>query len=494
MARIENLLDKLDNPQKKFKSIHVGGTSGKGTTAFYIAQLLCNCKLETRNSKLETNAKFKNLKVQNKKNFSDFGFRISDFPPKIGLHISPHLVDIRERMQIFQCQMSNVKCQMSDKLMPMGRFVELANEVKGAVDDIIANQPEKTPSYFEILVAMSFLYFAQEKVDLAVVEVGLGGRLDATNVLHPQIALITNVGLDHTEILGDTVEEIAQEKAGIIKKVSSSEYQVSSKQKGISVVTGARGRALKVIEKAAKSKKSKLINIYTQSGEINPNIRSYLATKLRFDPFSYGLYSAQLECLLLAILAILELGISVDENAVKDVLERQFPGRFEKISESVILDGAHNPDKILSLIDFVRKFRISNFEFQIHVVVAFKKGKDWKAMLDLLLKNLPIKEIIATEYQAVTDTGKGSAVAVEEIAEYIISNFKCQISNVKCIKNSQGAVVEAIDSSYSSSERSESRSSIKKKFSIKSNNNLVLVTGSLYLVGEARTFWKMPEF
>ncbi len=165
LVRIENLLKKLGNPEKKFKSIHVGGTSGKGSTAFYVLRLL---------------------------EFSGY---------KVGLHISPHLNYIGERMQI------------NGKNISVKRLVSLVNEIKPVVDEIISKQPQITPSYFEILVAISFLYFAKEKVDLAVVEVGLGGRLDATNVLSPEVSVITNIGKDHTEILGDTVEKIAREKA-----------------------------------------------------------------------------------------------------------------------------------------------------------------------------------------------------------------------------------------------------------------------------------------
>src|SRR3989344_7954159 len=204
LERIEYLLKLLGNPEKKFKSIHVGGTSGKGSTCFYIARIL-----------------------QLKKY-------------KIGLHLSPHLVYIGERMQI------------NGKEISVSRLVRLINEIKPLVEQMRASQLGK-PSYFEILVALSFKYFADSKVDFAVVEVGLGGRLDATNVLQPQIALITNVGLDHTEILGNSVEKIAEEKAGIIKN-------------GVPVVTGVlpssgsltSGKALKIIEKVAKAKKSKL--------------------------------------------------------------------------------------------------------------------------------------------------------------------------------------------------------------------------------------------
>src|SRR3989344_6070074 len=136
LARIEELLRRLGNPEKKFKSIHVAGTSGKGSTAFYIARLLGRVK-------------------------EGSGAR----GVKVGLHVSPHLVDIRERMTI------------NGKLIELTKLIELIKLIKPVVEAIAREKPELTPSYFEILVAASFLHFAGEKVDWAVVEVGLGGRL-----------------------------------------------------------------------------------------------------------------------------------------------------------------------------------------------------------------------------------------------------------------------------------------------------------------------------
>jgi len=156
LERISYLLKLLGNPQDKFKSIHIAGTSGKGSTAYYLARLLQSS---------------------------------SQKPIKVGLHISPHLVDIRERMQI------------NGQLIKLTKFTKLIEDIKGPVESM-KNSKVGFPSYFEILVAAAFLYFAQEKVDWAVVEVGLGGRLDATNVLNPALTVITNVGLDHTDILG----------------------------------------------------------------------------------------------------------------------------------------------------------------------------------------------------------------------------------------------------------------------------------------------------
>ena len=437
LARIEHLLKFLGNPEKKFKSIHIAGTSGKGSTAFYTAQLLRNCKLETNSKKL------------NSKDDWNLEFGHWNFRPKVGLHVSPHLIDIRERMQI------------NDQLMSMNRFIRLFNEIAPIVEKIKKGRPELTPSYFEILVAASFKYFADEKVDWAVVEVGLGGRLDATNVLQPLITLITNIGLDHTEILGDTVKKIAFEKAGIIKG-------------GVPVITAANGKALKVIEKVAKENGSGLIKIDTQGVRNGPSGRS----------FSDGV--------ILAISALKALKIPLKKSVIKKVFSETFDGRFEEIEKRVIVDGAHNPDKIRALIRWI-KSKLFDYSLQttakqnstiavdnkqwtvdkIILVLAFKKGKNWKEMVDLLMKNLPIKKVIATQFFSVTDTDKFAAVLAVEIAEYV-SSIKCQVSSIKVVNNSQEAVFSAVQNL--------------------SENDLVLVTGSLYLVGEVRTMWHLPEF
>jgi dihydrofolate synthase/folylpolyglutamate synthase len=346
-------------------------------------------------------------------------------------------------MQIFQSHKSKVKSQNYGSLMPMRRFVRLFNEIAAVVDDIKRNQPQFTPSYFEILVAASFKLFAEEKVDWAVVEVGLGGRLDATNILTPKVSVITNIGLDHTEILGKTIEKIAREKAGIIKQ-------------GIPAVTGASGKAFKVIAVIAHEKQSPLIKINTQ---YVPN-----ALSLCHFPVSG----------LLSLAAVETAGIKLNTDDVFTALETVFPGRLEEFGD-VIIDGAHNPDKIKFLLSYVRSLRTKQ---KVNLVVAFKKGKNWKKMADLLIKNLPIDEIVATKYQAVTDTGAGSAVEPSEIANYVKSRLRQGYGGqarsklkVMSIEDSQGAVFAAIDT-----------------------RNTVIVTGSLYLVGEVRTMWHLPSF
>ncbi len=157
------LCEALGNPQHQFKSIHIAGTNGKGSTSHMLASILQTAGYKT------------------------------------GLYTSPHLVDFRERIKI-----DGIYCSKEF-------VVDFTEKIKPLIEAI-------QPSFFEITVAMAFSYFAEQKVDIAVIEVGLGGRLDSTNIITPEVSVITNIGLDHTQFLGNTIPEIAGEKAGIIKK------------------------------------------------------------------------------------------------------------------------------------------------------------------------------------------------------------------------------------------------------------------------------------
>src|ERR687890_181769 len=157
------LCEAVGNPQKEFKSIHIAGTNGKGSTSHMLAAIMQTAGYKT------------------------------------GLYTSPHLKDFRERIRV------------NGEMIPESNVIDFVSRLKPLIEEI-------EPSFFEINVAMAFEYFEQQQVDIAVIEVGLGGRLDSTNVITPELSVITNIGMDHMNILGDTPELIANEKAGIIKK------------------------------------------------------------------------------------------------------------------------------------------------------------------------------------------------------------------------------------------------------------------------------------
>src|SRR5258705_6874837 len=191
LINIRRLCDFLNHPYKKFKSIHIAGTNGKGSVSHMLSAILQTAGYKT------------------------------------GLYTSPHLKDFRERIKI------------NGEMISQEFVIEFTEKIKPLIEDI-------EPSFFEITVAMAFDYFSREKVDIAIIEVGLGGRLDSTNIITPELSVITNIGWDHMNMLGDSLEKIAFEKAGIIKK-------------SIPVVIGeVLPETLKIFEQAAKEKRSPL--------------------------------------------------------------------------------------------------------------------------------------------------------------------------------------------------------------------------------------------
>src|SRR3989304_2084448 len=198
LDRMVKMLEYVGNPHKSFPSIHITGTKGKGSTAIMMSTILEHTGLTT------------------------------------GLFTSPHLIDLKERIQINRQNISEQE------------FTDNLDDLRPYIQNLRDTEPSASPTFFEILTAVAMLYFKKEHVEMAVLEVGLGGRLDSTNVVMPQVSVITNVGLDHTAILGNTLSSIAYEKAGIIKQ-------------GVPVVSaGEAPEALSVIEKTCKEKDSRL--------------------------------------------------------------------------------------------------------------------------------------------------------------------------------------------------------------------------------------------
>jgi len=417
LERIKLLLKLLGHPERGLRFIHVGGTAGKGSTATIIAQLL-----------------------------SDQGF-------KVGLHISPHLQSITERAQINRKNISEAA------------FTILVKKLRPFVEEIGKGKYGK-PTYFEMLVALAFEHFREERVDFAVVEVGLGGSLDATNVIQPLVSVLTNVGLDHTEILGDTVEKIATDKAGIIKK-------------GIPVITAATQTSVRKIfaDKAASTNSS----LYTLGQDFGCTINNLDLERSDFNFFfkkknltnliipSGARFEVTNTTLALATLFSLEKSSLLKINGAtlrQSLSQLKVPGRFEIVSKKplIILDGAHNPMKMENLISSLDEL-LPNQKFNF--LLAFKRGKNISEMLSILI---PLaKNIILTEFSSPTDTGKNTATSVSEVAILI------QKDNLKkyLTPSANTAFKKASD------------------LSLRSGSPLV-VTGSLYLVGEVRSLL-MPD-
>ena len=322
----------LNKPQTKFKTIHVAGTNGKGSVSHMIASI-----------------------------FQSAGF-------KTGLYTSPHLIDFRERIRI------------NGEMIGKEAVISLTEIITPLIQDI-------EPSFFEVTVGMAFDYFSSENVDIAVIETGLGGRLDSTNVIYPEISIITNIGLDHTHILGNTIEQIAGEKAGIIKH-----------DRPI-VIGKATPTTRKIFSDKASETKSEIYfaeDLYQSEAKfISPEIISVqLTNKFNKDIKNFeadlpGIYQQEnIATVLTAVEILKQGGWNLNEDAIKEGIRftkknTGLLGRWDLISSKplIIADVAHNIDGINKLLD---QIKMSTFE-SLHLILGLSADKD----IDGLLKLLP---------------------------------------------------------------------------------------------------------
>lgn len=313
-AAMQRLDETLNFPHRYFRSIHVGGTNGKGSVALKVARSL-----------------------------QEEGYRV-------GLYTSPHISDFRERICVNGEMISE-----RDAAILLDRLFHLIRE------DL---------SFFDLLTAMAFLYFKKQNVDWAVIEVGLGGRLDATNVISPEIAVITSIGYDHTQILGNSLAEIAREKEAIAKP-------------GIPLIVGPQ--ASPFFPKAMTVKAEKFYDIENQA------IARAVLKKIEISEIS--------------ILA----GLSVRP-----------PCRFE-VRENVILDAAHNPDGFKKLIDALGIYFPKK---KFHFMIAFSHDKDWRGCLDLIRPLANRITAVCKEHEKLVSPELLKFYASEiEIAPLILSNY-----------------------------------------------------------------------
>ena len=303
LKNITELMDSLNNPQDNYKSIHIAGTNGKGSTCAFLSSI---------------------LQAQ--------GY-------KVGVYTSPHLVDFRERIKI------------NNKMISKTEVTKLLTKIKPLIKD---------HTFFEVVTAISFLYFKQKKVDFAIFEVGMGGRLDATNIINPEISVITNISLEHTDHLGSTINKIAFEKAGIIKK-------------NIPLVVSKDCKGLKVIKKIAKKRKSKIYLVKTKK----------IKTSLK------GSFQNKNASIALEVIKILKKKYKIRDKSIKSGLNStKWPGRFEFISKNLIFDCAHNPEGAKILAKELKNYK------NVYIILGIMKDKDIKHIVKALEK--VAKEIIVT--------------------------------------------------------------------------------------------------
>jgi dihydrofolate synthase / folylpolyglutamate synthase len=393
-ANLDNILafcKNLNNPQQEFKSVHVGGTNGKGSTSHMLAAILQTAGYKT------------------------------------GLYTSPHLRDFRERIRI------------NGEMISEEQVVSFVEKNKELIEQI-------EPSFFEATVAMAFDYFARQKIDIAVIEVGLGGRLDSTNIITPLLSVITNIGYDHMAILGDTLELIAYEKAGIIKP--GIPVVIGEKQEEIAEVFSRKAKECGAklvfaseefeIQKATVSKGVLSDKSQKLADESNGNVdntapdllpltvmRSKMANQQIdkstnpqiFKSLNYlldltGLYQVKnLATVLCAVDELRKQGFTITEERVQSALKQVksltgLMGRWQTLSTNplVICDTGHNVDGIREV---VKNIEAIPFE-KLHMVIGMVKDKD----ISSVLKLLPQK---ATYYFCQPDIPR--AKAAEELAK-----------------------------------------------------------------------------
>lgn len=401
LDRMSRLSSLLGDPHKKVRSIHVAGTKGKGSTSSFIHSIL-----------------------------KAAGY-------KAGLYTSPHLVSFCERIRI------------GDKLIGEDGLGVLMDSVKKACDALAGDRP----TFFEACTALAYLHFSREKADIAVYEVGLGGRLDATNIIEPLVSVITPISYEHTALLGDTLGKIALEKAGIIKEDS------------VCVSAPQEPEALAVIEDVCRQRRANLILVGRDIGfsEMEAGdkeeVLSVSGIFNRYDSLRIGLLGYhQVVNAATAVGSIEALrlgGLSIDPDAVRRGLaDTRWPGRMELVKGSprVLLDGAQNGASAKALASSVRRL----FSYRrLVLVLGVSKDKDIKAILKSLV---PIADSIVLTKSRIAER----ACDPEMIRQSITPADK----EVRVTENVADAIKEA---------RSKA-----------APQDLILVTGSLFVVGEAR--------
>jgi dihydrofolate synthase/folylpolyglutamate synthase len=403
LERMTFLLEQLGNPHLDLKVIHVAGTNGKGSVCKYIGSILQRA-----------------------------GYRV-------GMYFSPHIQHFSERIIL------------NDQMISEKEFARLVSQVKPIVDRMM--QQNNTPTFFEIVTVLAFLYFKDCGVEYAVVEVGLGGRYDATNVVSPLVSVITNISLEHTEILGKDIVSIASEKAGIIKHL-------------VPVVSAAVNDARITITQIAEQRNAPVTWIDQSMWKRNYYQGRYQEFLIHGSFKDYLVKTSLLgrhqgENIAIAIAAVESLqmsGVFLTESDIQNgIAATTHPGRMEIVSEDpiVLLDGAHNPGGMRMLVETVQE------DFSDHhliLILGVLKDKDLPTIVSMIL---PISDVI------IVTKSKNPRAAEIHTLKQIIQEYGAEKSVII-----EESVPRAIDHAKRIAQKTD----------------LICVTGSLFTVGEAREY------
>ena len=405
LERIQKLLARLELPQERYRTIHVTGTNGKGSVSAMLAGIL-------RHSGIHT-----------------------------GFYSSPHLVSYTERIRV------------DGQAISEQEFADCLSSIKVYIDQMVADG-EECPTQFEVLTALAFFYFAIKHVEYAVIEVGLGGLLDSTNVIVPEVSIITNVTLEHADRCGGTLEGVAHHKAGIIKD-------------DVPVVTAAQGVALDIIRQQAEEKNA---DIFVAGEDFSAEFISCESNFQRLE-FSSGLLGAvkepytlhllgkhQIENAAVAVMAaklIHNLDDRITNKTIDDALSLvSWPARFERVEmgrQKIIIDGAHNPAGMVALRESLDLYYPAEERV---LLLGILKDKDIDTMLDILLR--PNDTVVVTVPHS--DRASDPQLLAGKVAAHA--------QHVEAIADNDEAMNRALE--------------------LANGEKLLVMAGSLYLVGELR--------
>ncbi len=396
LHRVQEVLQELGNPQNSYPSILIAGTNGKGSVARMVESVLLSAG------------------------------------QKVGLYTSPHLVRFQERIRVGGVEVSE------EGLLAILEDIQIPLKLDAEGNCWTPHQ-EKL-SWFEKVTVLTFEVFRREKISLAILEVGLGGRLDATNVVEPLLSAITSISLDHTEILGNSIELIAREKAGVMRK-------------GKPVILGALdSTALQVLEMEAELVEALPILVGTPRGS------STDFTYKKYTQLSIPLLgNHQLKNVAVSIEILEKLnasGFSVTEEDIDQGLSKTtHPGRLEWMPTKppILLDGAHNPEALHALVDYLKKEVVGK---KVTLVLAMMQDKDFQTALKIL-------------------------------QPYVHRWIFTEIASPRCVKISQW---KELSEAYriSAGFFGDPHQALKEAFRITLENEVILITGSFYLIGTFR--------
>lgn len=401
---MEEILPLLNHPHEKVPFIHIAGSNGKGSTLNFLKDILSSAQY------------------------------------KVGTFSSPHLERVNERIKI------------NDEEIADERFLSLANHVFDLIEKYLDGQ---YPSFFELMTIIAWMYFAEEQVDIAIIEAGIGGRFDCTNVITPLVSIITTVSLEHTEILGNSYKEVAYQKAGIIKP-------------NIPIITGVSNEeALAVIRQESETKFAPLFifgeDFYVSNQHVEETKQTFTyhleEVKIPLTLTMVGAHQiANACCAVTAIIILRSSGYKkLTDKIIQTALEiAQWPGRFERFGEQIIVDGAHNSEGTKALIHAL-KSHYPNKKYKL--IYSVMKDKDYEVSISLL------DEVADTI--AFTEIPMPRAAKAKELAS------KSKHPSIQIDENWQCLVEQAMRH-------------LQK-------DELLVITGSLFFIAEVRKFLKQKE-